>query len=79
MRLYKISAIVCFSLLSACSAGSSVLEGNENAVTVRSYGGNFGDHGRKLASEHCSKYNKIAVPEGANGVYIAGAFTYLCK
>lgn len=66
-------------LLAACSAGSNIIQGNEAAVTVRSYGGNFGDQGATLARQHCGQYGKVAVPDGGTGPYIAGAFSYLCR
>lgn len=75
----KLVLIVVALSLVACSAGSSIIQANENAVTVRSYGGNFGDQGSTLAREHCAQYGKIAVPEAASGVYVAGAFSYLCR
>lgn len=65
--------------LSACSAGSSIIQANENAVTIRSYGGNYSDFGLAKAIEHCGQYGKVAVAESSTGLYVAGAHTYLCK
>ena len=69
----------CVLALAGCSAGSNIVQSSEGAVTVKAYGGNFGDNGAKLAESHCAKYGKVAVPEGSSGIYVAGKFTYLCK
>ena len=70
---------------SSTGSGSSfhkVIQGNENAIGIKSTFPNtpLGDGGSALAMEHCSKYGKVATLD-SNMVTnnIVGIRTYLCQ
>lgn len=65
-------------VVAGCTGGSSTVQANENAITIKNYAGGFGDEGASVAEAHCASYGKVAVFQSATGPNTHRKFTYLC-
>jgi hypothetical protein len=82
-----ILGLVAMSAIGACTVSSDnggengyeVIAANQNAISIKTSWGGFGDAGADLANEHCGKYGRVAQYESGTKAGFNFRYTYLCR